>query len=253
MTRFPLFLLCLALASCSTQSVNTYRGSFSAPKLPPPGGSPNIFQTYSATEDAVMMDGWARDFDMSGVSFNERMTVTLVTKRHVIMAKHYQRKPGSKVVFHNRNGKRLERTIMKVRAVYSDVAVGLLDLDVPSDYKIYCLPAPQEDYSHLIGKTAVLTDQNRRLFFHQIRSLSRDFISFIYHKPNLHGWGKKLVGGDSGNPSFLISDNDLILIETHTSGGGGSGPFYGKPELQERLQEEITRLAPGYRFRTKEL
>ncbi len=200
-----------------------------------------------------MMDGWARDFDLSGVSFNERMTLTLVTKRHVVMAKHYPRKPGSPVIFHDRNGRRLVRIILKVRPVFGDVSVGLLDHEVPAGYHIYALPTPREDYTQLVGETAVLTDQNRRLFFHEIRLVTPTFISFRWPKESAHGWGKKLIGGDSGNPSFLISGKELVLIETHSTGGGGAGPFYGNPQLQKRLQEEITRLAPGYRFRTKDL
>ncbi|MDC0305749.1 hypothetical protein OAL16_01010 [Akkermansiaceae bacterium] len=93
-----------------------------------------------------MMTGWSRSFDMSGVSFNEKMTLTLVTRRHVIMASHYRRKPGDKVVFHNRMGKRIERTLVGVIGVVGDVAVGLLDLEVPPDLKVYALPAPREDF-----------------------------------------------------------------------------------------------------------
>ena len=200
-----------------------------------------------------MTDNWARDFDMSGISFNQRQTVTLITKRHVVMAKHYPRNPGSLVIFHDRNGKRLERTITQLRYVHGDVSVGLLDSDVPQGYKTYPLPAPSDHYSHLVDRTTVITDQNRRIFFHKIRFVAPSLISFRYHQPEIHGWSKKLVGGDSGNPSFLISGDDLILIETHTTGGGGAGPFYGSPELQKRLQEEITRLAPGYKFQTREL
>ena len=254
MKSIPLVcLLPFILFSCSGPSSHSHRSSFSAPQLPPPKAAPNIFKVYSTTEDAVMTDNWARDFDMSGISFNQRQTVTLITKRHVVMAKHYPRNPGSPVIFHDRNGKRLTRTITHLRPVLGDVSVGLLDRDVPQGYKIYPLPTPREDYSHLVDQTAVITDQNRRLFFHKVRLVVSNFISFRYDQPQLHGWNKKLVGGDSGNPSFMISGKELVLIETHTTGGGGAGPFYGSPQLQERLQEEITRLAPGYRFKTKNL
>ena len=249
MYRWFIFLLFLVVVSCTSKNPATPVGL----SLPPPGGSPNIFKLYSIKGDAEMMEGWSRNFDMSGVSFNEKMTLTLVTRRHVVMASHYRREIGAKVVFHNRIGKRIERTLVSVTGVVGDVAVGLLDLDVPLDLKVYALPEPRKDFSFLKGTTAAVTGQNRRIFFHEIDRVSPTAISFSHPKLAKHGWGKNLVKGDSGNPSFLISDDELVLIETHTSGGSGSGPFYGSPVIQEKLSVAITTLAPGYRFRLKSL
>ena len=249
MYRWFIFLPFLVVVSCTSKNPATPVGL----SLPPPGGSPNIFKLYSIKGDAEMMEGWSRNFDMSGVSFNEKMTLTLVTRRHVVMASHYRREIGAKVVFHNRIGKRIERTLVSVTGVVGDVAVGLLDLDVPLDLKVYALPEPRKDFSFLKGTTAAVTGQNRRIFFHEIDRVSPTAISFSHPKIAKHGWGKNLVKGDSGTPSFLISDDELVLIETHTSGGSGSGPFYGSPVIQEKLSVAITTLAPGYRFRLKSL
>lgn len=249
MRRSFLVILSFILASCSSGT----RVVFSDPVLPPPGGFPNIFKSYTPKKDAVMMPGWARNFDMSGVSFDQRMTATLVTRRHVVMAAHYVRRLGSQVIFHDRNGKRLERTIVKVQKLPADVAVGLLNMEVPSNYRVYPLPRLQEDYSNLIGETAVITDQNRRLFFHEIRRAKDHLLSFTYPVPSRHGFAKKLVSGDSGNPSFLIRDHELVLIGTHTSGGPGSGPFYGSALVQEKLQSAISAMSPGYKLRFKAL
>lgn len=235
--------------SCTSKDLT----SPSSPSLPPPGGSPNIFKRYSIRDDAEMMGGWSRNFDMSGISFNEKMTLTLVTRRHVVMAYHYRRKPGAKAVFHNRAGEKVERTLVSVTRVVGDVAVGLLDSDVPLDLKVYSLPRPRENFSHLKGATAAVTDQNRRIFFHEIDRVSPTSIAFRHPKLGKHGWGKNLVKGDSGNPSFLISGEELVLIETHTSGGGGSGPFYGSPLIQKKLSAAISNLAPGYQLRLKSL
>ena len=247
MSRWIVLSLSLVVISCASKNPVALGSS----NLPPLGGSPNIFKRYSVRNDAEMMDGWSRNFDMSGVSFNEKMTLTLVTRRHVVMASHYRRRPGAKVVFHNRMGKRVERTLVSVFGVVGDVAVGLLDSDVPPDLKIYALPEPRENFSSLKGETAVVTGQNRRIFFHEIDRVSPTVIGFRHPKLAKHGWGKNLVKGDSGNPSFIISGNELVLIETHTSGGGGSGPFYGCPIIQEKLSAAITRSVPGYRLRFK--
>ena len=251
MFRIAVLTLSLVIVSCSSDTAAPPTGAI--PTLPGFGGSPNIFKRYSVDGDSTMMGGWSQNFDMSGVSFNERMTLTLVTRRHVVMASHYRRKPGSKVVFHNRSGKRVERILVSLTGVAGDVAVGLLDSEVPQDLKVYPLPAPREDFRHLIGQTAVVTDQNRRLFFHDVNRVSPTSIGFRHPKPAKHGWAKKLVKGDSGNPSFLISGGELVLIETHTFGGGGSGPLYGSPMIQEKLAAAIPKLAPGYQLRFKSL
>ena len=261
MPRPYLLLLSLSflpLSSCSQFGQISANSNdpvtFASPQLPPAESSPNIFKKYSATEDAVMAKGWARNFDMSGVSFDDRKTATLVTKRHVVMANHYKRSVGSLIIFHDRYGKKITRTLIKTRRVpSSDVAVGLLSEDLPSGYKTYALPTPLEDYTHLKGTTAAVTDQNRRIFFHKVGGVYRNRISFQHHKPNLHGWAKNLIKGDSGNPSFIISGGELVLIETHTFGGSGSGPFYGALSIQSDLQRIISEWSPGYRIRTKDL
>jgi len=167
------------------------------------------------------------------------------------MANHYKRPIGSTLIFHDRNGKKLTRILHKVKHIHGDAAVGLLSEDVPAGYKAYALPTPKEDYRDLVGRTAAITDQNRRIFFHKISNLSSNRISFTYQKPSLHGWGKRLVKGDSGNPSFIISGRELVLLETHTFGGGGTGPFYGNPELQAKLQTIISEWSPGYQFSSR--
>ena len=40
----------------------------------------------------------------------------------------------------------------------------------------------------------------------------------------------KLIVGDSGNPSFLLVNGEPVLLETHTTGGFGAGPFFSDPE-----------------------
>jgi hypothetical protein len=37
------------------------------------------------------------------------------------------------------------------------------------------------------------------------------------------------VVGDSGNPGFLLVNDEPILLETHSTGGFGSGPFFSNP------------------------
>ena len=220
------------------------------PVLPGPKGSPEIFKNYSTKGDSELAGGWPSGMDMSGVSFDQKMTLTLVSRRHVVMAAHYYRSPGDRVVFHDRQGRFLERKLIEKKKVHGDSAVGLLNEPVPPGYRAYPLPDSSTDREKLIGRPVMVTDQNRRLFFHKVRAVSQFGISFEYDVDDRHGWGKKLVAGDSGNPSFLIVGKQLVLVETHTSGGPGAGPYYGSELLQENLRKVMAEMDPRFTFRT---
>ena len=254
--KFRSFVVgCLGLflfSSCSQTMVSdpALLGFGGDPVLPKPGGDPNIFRLYSRVGDSKIAAGWPSRMDMSGVSFDQRQSATLISRRHVVMAAHYQRKIGAKVIFHDRRGKFLERTLIQRARVLGDVAVGLLDRPVPPGYRTYPLPSPTTDPASLIGLPVIVTDQNHRLFFHKVHRVSTVGISFIHDVEDKHGWGKNLVSGDSGNPSFLIAGGELVLLETHTSGGAGAGPYYGSATMQEKLREVMTEMDPAFPFRT---
>ncbi|MGE9267276.1 MAG: hypothetical protein ACQKBY_04200 [Verrucomicrobiales bacterium] len=249
--HLALFPLLLTLAACSGGA--GFTGTGPKPTLPGPGGSPNIFDEYRRSGDATMAKGWTRGFDMSGVAFDDKRTATLITRRHVVMAKHYQRKKGAKLVFHDRQGKQITRLLIARENTSADLTVGLLNQPVPAGYRPYALPAPAADHSQLIGRPVIVTDQNRRLFIHLIANISQGKIAFRHDPAETHGWGKNLVVGDSGNPSFLIAGSELVLIETHTFGGPGSGPFLGDPALQTSIKRAVAKLDPAYQIRTRPL
>ena len=204
---------------------------------------PGIFKKYDSLGDSVMNTTWTRKFDASGISFNVTQTCTLVTKQHVVMAAHYKRKVPSSVVFHDRNGKRLERVLVAVRNVHGDCAVGLLNEPVPAGYRVYPLLAPSEGLAErLIGEFVLVTDQKKQLFVHEVGRVSGDRISFRFDAEKKIGYGKKLISGDSGNPSFIMVAGEPALIETHHTGGAGAGPFYGSAILIEKLKAQIAAL-----------
>ena len=239
-----LLLLLTFLASCSQEL------TLGDPVLPTSKVSPEIFKTYRKDGDSVMAGGWSSGMDLSGVSFDQRETATLISRRHVVMAAHFMRAIGSKVIFHDRRGKRLERILVKRQRVYGDTAVGLLNEPVPAGYRIYPLPEVMDDPQKLVDRPVMITDQHRRLFFHKVKSVVRVEIVFEYDVADTHGWGKMLVKGDSGNPAFLIVGNELVLVETHCTGGPGAGPFYGAPLVQEKLKAVMAEMDPRYTFRT---
>jgi len=237
--------LAIGLASCGGSG--GYGGS---PALPPPKAPPAIFKSYHADRNATMADGGTRGIDMSGVSFYDTRTATLITPRHVVMARHFARPAAAPVVFHDRSGKRIQRKLIGFSAGAGDVMVGLLDEPVPSNYRPYPLPAVGSDTAALAGRPVIVTDHNRNLFVHLIAAFGNGTIAFRHDTSERHGWSKNLVVGDSGNPSFVIVGNDLVLVETHTTGGPGAGPYYGDPNVQRSVRQAVRKLDPAHRIRT---
>ncbi|MDE0836067.1 MAG: hypothetical protein OSA84_06920 [Akkermansiaceae bacterium] len=220
------------------------------PALPPAKSDPAIFGSYKSHGNSRLADGWTRSMDMSGVSFNDVRTATLITPRHVVMAKHYSRNAADPVIFHDRGGKRIERKLIGFSAAAGDVMVGLLDEPVPGNYHSYALPATGSDVAGLIGKPVIVSDQKRSLFVHLIARIGGGIIVFRHDGREAHGWGKNLIVGDSGNPSFVIVGKELVLVETHTAGGPGSGPYYGDPAVQASVRAAVAKLDPVYSIRT---
>lgn len=241
------FALLLGIASCGGGGSG---GDFPAPTLPPSKAPPQIFDSYRATRNSNMADGWTRGMDMSGVSFNDDRTATLITPRHIAMAQHFARPVGSPVILHDRNGKRLVRTIIALEAGVGDVMVGLLDEAVPSNYTSYPLPDPSSNIASLVNKRVIVSDQHRCLFVHTVAAVAGGIIAFKQDENDQHGWGKNLVAGDSGNPSFLIYGKQLVMVETHTTGGPGAGPYYGDPTVQAGIRAAVAKLDDNYRIRT---
>ena len=236
----------LGLVKCASSiatGVPPVSKSMKVVDMPVAYDDPGIFKKYNAQGDSVMNTTWTRKFDASGISFDKTQTCTLVTKQHVVMAAHYKRKVPSSVVFHDRSGKRLERILVAARNVHGDCAVGLLNEPVPAGYKVYPLLAPDSDLAErLKGEFVLVTDQKKRLFVHEVASVSSDRISFRFEAEKKIGYGKMLVSGDSGNPSFIMVDGEPTLIETHHTGGAGAGPFYGSAVLIEKLKKQIAAL-----------
>ena len=224
--------------------------------MPVAYANPGIFKTYRAGGDSVMNTTWTRKFDASGISFNDKRTCTLVTRQHVVMAAHYKRPVLSKVVFHDRNGKQVSRVLVAVRNVTGDCAVGLLNDPVPKGYKVYPLLKPEPILGEkLKGEFVLVTDQNKRLFVHEVGNVSKrangySNIALRYDAAKQIGYGKILVTGDSGNPSFVMVKGEPVLIEAHHTGGAGAGPFYGDVDVQEKLKAAIQALGGSGSIRT---
>ena len=182
-------------------------------------------------------------------------TATLISPQHVAMAAHFTRGPGSRLIFHDRSGNRQEAFIIAVEKVKlspggssTDIAIGRLDRSLPlTTYRV--LP-PRSDYRELLnGAKVLVTEQGRHVYIHTIRGVNPAHVS-LGPSTDLLGVNGKIRSGDSGNPSFLLINGELVLLETHTTGGFGAGPFYSAPEVFAGINAAMRKLGGGYQLST---
>ncbi|MEM1085079.1 MAG: hypothetical protein AAGI48_13285 [Verrucomicrobiota bacterium] len=259
MLRFPLVLALLFGAGCEMNHGDhpLHHPDLSLEAIARSDDHDNrVFTAYNPKGPVQWNQGWPWKFDLSGVSWDKTKTATAVTPRHVIMAAHFMRGVGEELVFHDRKGKIHRRTLIK-RVTFkelgkrADIGVGLLDRPLPKTIRTYPLLEPKQDYRQLInGALALVTDQERRLYFHQINQGGETTLMMNYHKEIEPTKEKRLAVGDSGNPTFLLTKGELALIGTHTTGGPGAGPFYGSLEYQNTLNTIIRDLDPDHSIRT---
>ena len=218
----------------------------------------NLFDRYSPKGDALWARGWTWKLDMTGVSTDKARTCTLISPRHVLMAKHYQREYEDVVLFHDRRGRAIVRFIEEKLALpggsafqpggsSSDMAVGRLDEEVP--VKFYRVLPPRPDYAeHLIGALAVITDKDRNLLMRRVTGFGEGHVRFGKADEYPPKCADPLNGGDSGNPGFLVVGGEPVLIETHTYAQMGQGPFISYPENYAGINRLMAELGGGYQL-----
>ena len=219
-----------------------------------------IFDAYvsKTSPDVAWGSAWMKAIDFSGIAWDNPRTLTLVSPRHAMMARHYQRKIGSTVTFHDRRGKPVTRQINGIVNLENDIAVVILDEDVPPTVKTYRLLPPGESYSKLLRGSHVLitswANGARKVHIHSVFSVFSGLVTFVDTATLPASFFNKLIKGDSGNPSFLWLNNEPILIGTHTYGGSGRGPFFSTTENFSEINAAMLKLsksqkAPPYQLK----
>lgn len=187
---------------------------------------------------------------------------TLITKKHFILAKHFVfalLEGGTPLIFVDENNNAIKRNL--IQYAYdnlTDIAIGLLDSEVPNNIKIAkVLPPNYQDYiGYPQNILAVSLDQQEKAIlkvwdgllnyiatggnyqYAYITSISsNDPINFQPYS----SFSEDIIVGDSGNPSFIIIDNELILLSCwHTP---ISGPFI--TNRYDKVNELINTLSPN--------
>ena len=207
------------------------------PKKPEKG---RLFTYYQPRAKSKWHNNWTLPLDFTGVSWNDSRTATLISRSHVAMAAHYMRDSHTPVMFHDRDGKPYERYIVSTKVLsVGDIAIGKLNMPLPNEIHSYRL-ANAADATK--GKAVIITDQTMTASIHRIGATYGNNIGFEFH-PDLDPiYRRNLIVGDSGNPTFLLKNGELTLLETHTTGGPGAGPCYASPEVQAAIKKAMAEL-----------
>lgn len=167
---------------------------------------------------------------------------TLITKKHIILAKHFLPSiinGGTPLIFVDNNNNVIRRNLIQyANDTVGDISIGLLDNEIPDNIKIAkILPLNYQTYiGYPTNLLIVSLDQEEKAilkvwdgllnYIIQADSYQYAYLNSIsINDPSsfqpYSNFSEPIISGDSGNPSFIIIDNELILLSCwHTPQGG---------------------------------
>jgi hypothetical protein len=197
-------------------------------------------------------DFWAKDIDFTSVSvWNNRgydtpadfrkRGATAITKRHIIMAKHFKLSASDVVYFVDPDGTWVSRTVSAIADHGSaDITVGVLNADLPDNISFAkVLPSNVNDFLKTSSVGAI--DQYYRPIvagFDFEKKLTLMVLTYMLSSSNNSTYiatpasipdpydnlGEALIAGDSGNPVFIIIGGEAVLITSYKT--TTNGPSY---------------------------
>lgn len=160
---------------------------------------------------------------------------TLISPRHAILAAHYNYPVGTTLRFVDINNNVITRTVSAANnhplysPYYPDICVVKLDSDVPDSISfVKVLPSNWASYFFRLSAlnsvaTFGLDGQERAIIRNWILVAS----NYIYYTTpssltKRYEFFESLIAGDSGDPSFVIINSELVLLNTWTYSNGMS-------------------------------
>lgn len=201
-----------------------------------------IFSGYTASLSSGIYTRntacWAYGLDLTCISpWNSKSgryrAGTLITPRHIINSAHYELDVGNIVKFVMNDNTVVSRTITGKKRhpdyspYYPDLTVYTLDSDVPSGIGFSkVLPSDYVDYiPDVYGIAALCLDQEEKAIISDLDGWV-DYVGFtVPDSVDEQVLYENKVSGDSGNPAFLVINEELVLLTCWTYGGWGVGTF----------------------------
>ena len=226
----------------------------------------NLFVNYIANGEQTNFvknaNCWAYDIDLSCASMwnsknKYQRAGTAISPRHVIFAKHFSIPVGDVLWFMACDGEILSRTVVETINPIGDIAIGLLDSELPTN-QITIATIVDDNFEDYLGCCKYLPivrlDQEEKAIVSNLatlRSSSLIVAEILPHKQNEVLYFEGVVSGDSGDPQFLVyGDCPVILgaLTSYVANHAGSGPFY--TFHRDKIQQAMDELCRGYLLKT---
>jgi hypothetical protein len=251
-----------SLAAAATEAVDSRLAGKS------PSTALQIFTTQDHAGGVYVRNAacWAADLDLTCISpWNSvdgpRRAGTLISLRHVLFAAHYPAVKGMTMRFVAPDNAVVTRTVSEVLThpsyipYFPDIQIGLLDSDVPADIGFARVLPPTWEVNLPARSIArslpcLCLDQEEKALVSDLASIFSDYSVFTapfrINSEIREGFHESKVGGDSGNPAFIILGGQLVLLTVWTYGGAGRGTSIS-PQIAA-INAMMTALGGGYQL-----
>jgi hypothetical protein len=228
----------------------------------------SMFSTKNHTSSTYVRNTncWLSGINATAISpwnslAGEQRAGVAITPRHVICVSHYPLQVGAVVRFITTANAVVERTVTDVYTVPGgfnrDTAIAKLDSDLPSSITpVKLLPSTFPDYIPTVETfhiDCIGFDQEENVLAKQLTlvdlGIVDKFVMLIEDSARYPALTQRIIGGDSGNPIFLLINSTLVLLSMW------SGPLSG-PALHRFIGEidtGLTTLGGGYTVQTVSL
>ena len=191
--------------------------------------------------------------------------ITMISPRHYVAASHIAGwfpfcSGKDATVFLDTNNVVVRRRSLGFENVGNDIAVGLLDVEVPAS--VGFLPVLPPGYTNYIRDTQWLQGigaNHDLLVFGQPTKLMPMGVLWDCMLPVDHGlstnWNRRLQNGDSSFPGRLLIGNQLVLLccTTGVSGGANYAEFAGRINTAMHHLSVTNHLRTDYQLATVDL
>ena len=177
-------------------------------------------------------DSWLSDVDVTchsvwnSWSAGNRRTATLIAPDAYVCSWHFKNPVGYTLRFIENDGTIHTRTIAaRVQIGTSDICVGKLDSDLPPSITHAKVPPANlsEYFEGSLRVAAVGLDQEDHASCRDLTSMSYSMRFSTPIDPIRLLYYEAVINGDSGDPGFMLINNEIVLLTTWTYGGAGSG------------------------------
>lgn len=238
-----------------------------------PGKQKPLYSTQNHASPSYVrnVNCWAYGLDLTCVSpWNSHMGGlgggVLVTNRHLLSVAHFPIQGDAQVRFITNDNQIITRTIIQRQGVTGDQYVPdfqiyLLDSDIPNTItSARILPSNYANYLNQIneGRPPVMVfDQEENCLVTDLFSLNQKFQCRNPVNSTRILFYEDLVAFDSGNPFFLIINNQLVILGSATNGGSGAGTFITSyiPTINQLIinVDALASISTGYTVQTIDL